>query len=285
MTITHETVQLLPRLPFKYYEHDPLTSINVAPHWHEGIELNYLLAGDELHFVTDGQTTLYHPGDLWAVNRRVVHSATGSDTADWQEFGIIIDDDFLQKQLPASSNWQVTLAGEHSAIDAPAAYQEIRQQLLAIRTLIQQGLSDQRRLLIMSHLFRIFVALDESYTVPINTQKINPNANLTDSVMTYINQNFAEELTGRNLARQFHVSLTTLNQQFNKNLQMSISHYIRLVRLMNARRLLLETNQKVTFIASSSGFANDKTLNRNFKVWKGLTPGEYRQAYARYHQK
>lgn len=50
MKILHETVQTIPRLPFKYYEHDPLTDINVAPHWHQGIELNYLVSGttDEL---------------------------------------------------------------------------------------------------------------------------------------------------------------------------------------------------------------------------------------------
>jgi len=106
MKILHETVQTIPRLPFKYYEHDPLTDINVAPHWHQGIELNYLVSGTTLKFVTDGQTNEYRPGDLWTTNRRVVHSASGPTEVDWVEFGIIIDDDFLHTHIPASANWQ-----------------------------------------------------------------------------------------------------------------------------------------------------------------------------------
>ena len=83
MEILHEAVQTIPRLPFKYYEHDPLTDITVAPHWHQGIELNYLVSGTVLKFVTDGQTAEYRPGDLWTTNRRVVHSASGPAEVDW----------------------------------------------------------------------------------------------------------------------------------------------------------------------------------------------------------
>ncbi|WP_459756339.1 helix-turn-helix domain-containing protein [Pediococcus ethanolidurans] len=65
---------------------------------------------------------------------------------------------------------------------------------------------------------------------------------------------------------------------------MSVNRYLRLVRLMNVRRLLLETDKPVEYIASVCGFTNNKTLNRNFKTWKGLTPTAYRQTYARYHK-
>lgn len=285
MTIHHENVQLLPRLPFKYYEHDPLTSINVQPHWHQGIELNFLVSGAELKFVTDGQTTIYQPGAIWAVNRRVTHSAAGTAHADWTEFGLIIDDDFLIQQLPDSVNWQLTLSGAPKNKTDLRAYAAVRKQLLTIRSLIQQGVSDPTRLLIMGQFYQLIATLALHFNRPTRPAKTNPNPNLVDTVMTYIQQHASAELTGAELAQQFRVSLTTLNQQFNANLQMSIGHYIRLTRLLNARRLLLETTDKVTAIASSCGFSSDKTLNRNFKAWKGLTPSEYRQAYARYHQK
>ncbi len=122
--------------PFKYYEHDPLTDINVAPHWHQGIELNYLVSGTTLKFVTDGQTNEYRPGDLWTTNRRVVHSASGPTEVDWVEFGIIIDDDFLQTQIPASANWQLTLNGAASSKTHPQAYADVRQQLVTIHDLL-----------------------------------------------------------------------------------------------------------------------------------------------------
>lgn len=283
--IQHENVQVVPRLPFKYYVHDPLTAIDVAPHWHQGIELNYLVAGATLKFVTDGQTAEYQPGDIWAVNRRAVHSATGPTTAEWDEFGLIIDDDFLQAQLPESVNWRITLAGQKSQAAAPAAYAALRRHLLAIHDQLAKGVTDVARLAILSDFYALLVVLQAHFTVPLAAADINPNPSLTDTVMTYINRAFAEPtLSGATLAKQFNVSLTTLNQQFKVNLQLSVNRYIRLVRLMAARRLLLETNKTVAYIAASCGFSSDKTLNRNFKAWKGLTPSDYRQAFARYHK-
>ncbi|MFC6182579.1 AraC family transcriptional regulator [Lactiplantibacillus daowaiensis] len=284
MQIQHEAVQTMPRLPFKYYEHDPQTTIDVAPHWHQGIELNYLVAGATLKFVTDGQTVAYQPGDIWATNRRSVHSATGDPTADWDEFGLIIDDDYLLSQLPASAHWQLTLNQPATTTQQPASYQRIRQHLQAIHDLLHRGVSDNVRLLVLSHFFQLLVELDQHFATTQPQTTVNPNQSLTDQIMTTINDHYAEPISGSTLAAQYHVSLTTLNQQFNANLQLSVNRYLRLVRLMHARRLLLATDMKVDYIAMQCGFTTAKTLNRNFKAWKGLTPTDYRQAYQRDHQ-
>jgi len=284
LQIQHEAVQSMPRLPFKYYEHDPLTTIDVAPHWHQGIELNYLLAGDTLTFVTDGQTQQYQPGDIWATNRRSVHSATGNPDADWDEFGLIIDDDYLLTQLPASANWQLTLGLTTAKATHPTSYAVIQQQLLTIHDLLQHPVTDTVRLQVLSHFFQLLVELDQHFVILKDDTTTSPNQSLTDTVMTTINDHYAEPISGTTLAEQYHVSLTTLNQQFNTNLQLSVNRYLRLVRLMNARRLLLSTDIKVDYIAVQCGFTSAKTLNRNFKAWKGLTPTDYRQAYQRYHQ-
>ncbi|MGI6024740.1 MAG: helix-turn-helix domain-containing protein [Pediococcus parvulus] len=284
MQIQHENVQVMPGLPFKYYEHSPLTSINVAPHWHQGIELNCLTAGKTLKFVTDGKTAEYHPGDIWAVNRRSVHSASGDPNVDWAEFGLIIDDDFLQAQLPKSANWQITLVGPQAKQNDPTGYAAIRTHLIAIHDILAQGISDLARLSVLSHFYNLLVLLAQSFTIPVAPQNVKTNPSLADTVMDYIDHTYAHPITGATLARQFHVSLTTLNQQFNANLQMSVNRYLRLVRLMNVWRLLLETDKPIDYIANICGFTNNKTLNRNFKAWKNLTPTAYRQTYARYHK-
>lgn len=284
MEILHETVQTIPRLPFKFYEHDPLTPIAVQPHWHQGIELNYLQAGGPLKFVTDGHTTEYRPGDLWTVDRRVVHSASGPEHLDWNEFGLIIDDDWLLDRLPASANWQLTLNGAVSNEAHPNAYRMIREHLVAIRERLTHPTTDLLRLEILSHFYGLLATLGAVFVTPLAASAVNPNQSLVDSVMTAINRRYAEPITGNTLASEFNVSLTTLNQQFKKNVQLSVNRYLRLIRLMNARRLLLESDLNIEYVASACGFPNGKTLNRNFKSWKGMTPTDYRQAYARYHR-
>lgn len=214
----------------------------------------------------------------------MVHSASGPTEVDWVEFGIIIDDDFLQTQIPASANWHLTLNGAASSKTHPQAYADVRQQLVTIHDLLATPTTDLLRLQILSHFYQLLVTLGQTFTVPLTATTVSPNLTLTDTVMTAINQHYAEPIDGNTLAEQFHVSLTTLNQQFNANVQLSVNRYLRLIRLMNARRLLLETDHKIEYIAMQCGFPNSKTFNRNFKSWKGMTPTDYRQAYARYHR-
>lgn len=285
MLVEHENVQVIPRLPFKYFINDPALPIDVAPHWHHEIELNYLLAGDVLKFVADGQTTEYRPGDIWAVNHRVIHSANGKPRADWQEFGIIIDDDFLLTEIPESANWQLTLSGHDAQQRQSTSYQKIAEHLLAIHDLLAETLTDTNRMAILGHFYMLLFELQQNFTTAISTTaEINRNLPLVDQVMLFINNHASEDLTGQLLASQFHVSLTTLNQQFKANLQMSVNRYIRLVRLLNARKLLLSTTHSINYIADQCGFPSVKTFNRNFKAWKNKTPSDYRQEFAKYHR-
>jgi transcriptional regulator GlxA family with amidase domain len=63
---------------------------------------------------------------------------------------------------------------------------------------------------------------------------------------------------------------------------MSMGKYLKLVRLMHARELLLSTNKPIELVAFESGFSNARVLNRNFKEWKHKTPTEYRNEFNKY---
>ena len=99
-----EQVEQWPTLPFKFYQNDPHKPIDFPSHWHPSIELNFLVAGGPLTFTTDGIERVYQPSDVWATDRRVVHSNRGDSALHWDEFGLIIDEDFLAAKLPSSAN-------------------------------------------------------------------------------------------------------------------------------------------------------------------------------------
>lgn len=46
---------------------------------------------------------------------------------------------------------------------------------------------------------------------------------------------------------------------------MSTAEYLKLVRLMHARELLLGTDKPIEVVAAKSGFSNAHVLNRNFR--------------------
>ena len=59
-----------------------------------------------------------------------------------------------------------------------------------------------------------------------------------------------------------------------------LSEYLLKLRLDEAVRLLLTTDQTITEIAEQSGFPNLKSLNQSFRAKYGASPKEYRQSKA-----
>lgn len=278
MTIQFEQVQQWPTLPFKFFQHEQGSNIGVEPHWHTGIELNFLVNGGPLTFNTNGNSTVYSPGDCWAVNRRVVHSASGGESLPWDEFGFIIDETFLQDKLPSSQFWDLHLQGQESAKRQLNEYLGIYNNALAIRDLIISGLDEYKRLEILSHFYQLLTSLGKNFAHSLKNLSVTNNPQLVSTVMTRIHEEFGSALHSSQLATDAHVSLQTLNQQFQSNLGMSVHEYIRQIRLINAKKMLIETNKSVDYIASYCGFGSIKTFQRNFHEWAQKTPSEFRRS-------
>lgn len=272
----HEEVQNTRRLPFYYYHG---TEPVQPEHWHQGIELNYLVSGEDLRFAVKGETYHFNSGDIWVVNRRQIHSSSG-EPADWDYKGIIIDDDFLLSQYPSSINWNIDLMGKKSAQDCKV-YRELTLEVIALSDLCDETITDASRFLILSHLMKIIVLLDQNFNKKESMVK-SPNLPLGDEIIKYINDHFQEDIQVSDITQKFNISHVTLNRQLKQSNNMSMGKYLKLVRLMHARELLLNTNKPIEMVAFESGFSNARVLNRNFKEWKHKTPTEYRNEFSKY---
>ena len=277
--IGHEEVQNNQRLPFYFYYDNQAMQ---PEHWHQGIELNYLIKGKDLRFALEGQTYHFNSGDIWLVNRRQIHSASG-EAGEWKYEGLIIDDDFLLSQYPSSINWNLNLLGQKST-KKQRAYNELVKEILALGRLCRKPLTDARRFIVLSHLMKIIVLLDQNFN---NKEQIvqSPNLALGDEIIKYINEHFQEDIQVGDIAQKFNISHVTLNRQLKQTNNLSMGKYLKLVRLIHARELLLNTNKSIELVAYESGFSNTRVLNRNFKSWKYKTPTEYRNEFSKYFSK
>ena len=274
--IGHEEVQNNQRLPFYFYYDNQ--AMQPEP-WHQGIELNYLIKGKDLRFALEGQTYHFNSGDIWLVNRHQIHSASG-EAGEWKYEGLIIDDDFLLSQYPSSINWNLNLLGQKST-KKQRAYNELVKEIVALGRLCRKPLTDARRFIVLSHLMKIIVLLDQNFN---NKEQIvqSPNLALGDEIIKYINEHFQEDIQVGDIAQKFNISHVTLNRQLKQTNNLSMGKYLKLVRLMHARELLLNTNKSIELVAYESGFSNTRVLNRNFKSWKYKTPTEYRNEFSKY---
>lgn len=111
-----------------------------------------------------------------------------------------------------------------------------------------------------------------------NISKSASNDERLYAIIEYINANIAQpELSINSIAAKFYISRSYLSAFFKKNMGITLSAYLRKIRLSNAAMQLASTNKKVMDISVDSGFNSLTTFLREFKKEYGISPSDMRQ--------
>lgn len=108
---------------------------------------------------------------------------------------------------------------------------------------------------------------------------VGASAKLEESERNLISQYLAENHTGitfDNFCRHFLRSKSYMSHKFSKMFGMSFSSYCNFLKLEDARRLLLLTDESITDIALNCGFGDVAYFIRLFKAEHGISPLKYR---------
>ena len=96
------------------------------------------------------------------------------------------------------------------------------------------------------------------------------------AVSEYITQHYSEELSPKQVAERFGLSVSEMNRLLLIQTSRNYEDFLNYVRVSRAGRLLLETKLTVTDIAAEVGYGSVKTLNRNFFRINRTTPTNFR---------
>ena len=86
------------------------------------------------------------------------------------------------------------------------------------------------------------------------------------------------DLSVETICQQVGMSRTTLHLKLTALTGMSISHYVRALRLRKAQELLTTSELNVSGVAYAVGFDDPKYFSRLFSEEFGVSPGNYRQS-------
>ena len=115
-----------------------------------------------------------------------------------------------------------------------------------------------------------------------NPKLIAKNKNAIDlgllsKTITYINNNFAEDIHTEELAEMEHLSVSHFRRLFKTKTGMTPTQYITITRLKNAEECLLKTDMNIKQIAESVGFDNQLYFSRLFSRHFGKSPKDFRK--------
>lgn len=274
---------VIPDFPAYYGErHLNLNSESCPLHWHEWIELLYIVSG-EISIWCNGGITRIAPGRLFIVNPYEFHSTVIS--AD-NTLNIIvqIDLNMLKSVLGDQCDEQYIqkiIHGEilfHShTLPSERLIGQIT-QIGRVNDLAVPG----KELLIKAELFTLlYRLLEECSYKPANYRKrdkqtISHQKLIVDNALTYMNNHFGGAIGLRDIAKASEVSESYLSHLFKEELSISPVAYLNGQRCAYAANLLLTTDLNVKEVSLASGFGDSNYFSRIFKKKMGLSPQEYR---------
>jgi AraC-like DNA-binding protein/mannose-6-phosphate isomerase-like protein (cupin superfamily) len=243
--------------------------LKCSPHLHIHIEFFYLLEGRTRAFV-DSEEYVVEAGDLLVVFPNRVHRFEEIERERYLLF-IVHPDQMPElshvfvKQTPTSAC--IRHADEHpillslmralaQTIRTPSPWQEI-----SIRGLF---------LALFGHMLPL---LDL-------TEPRGEDSHAIREIVNYCTAHFQSDLSLETLEEALHLNRYYISHLFSHKLSIRFNDYVNSLRVSDACRLLRQTDLSITEIGSRSGFNTLRTFNRSFMKQMGLSPSEYRRAYA-----
>lgn len=96
-------------------------------------------------------------------------------------------------------------------------------------------------------------------------------------IRTYIHDHYMDRAIVTKLAEELFVSASSLSRYYKKATGESITQYLQKSRVKKIEEQLILKNTSITQIALESGFSTAAAMNKLFKQYTGMTPGEYRR--------
>lgn len=98
-----------------------------------------------------------------------------------------------------------------------------------------------------------------------------------EKMLSYIGENYKEDLKLESLAAEFNFNYFYLSAYFNKQMKEGFSDYLNRIRVNKACQLLKEGNYSISQVSSEVGYSEHSYFCRVFKKVSGKTPSTWRR--------
>lgn len=255
-------------------ENNQSDGLIVKPHRHDYYHIMYIKNGIGEH-VIDFKTYAIKPHSMFFISPGQVHALQIDSNAEGyvisfnSEFYLLKDD--LQKLLE--------FPFFHSLYNAPVVYLPSKNDkiLSTLEEIFEENTSQEKNLnLIRALLEVLLLRSSRMYTQPLNAN--NP-AYLTYQIRkleSLIDIHFKAYRLLNDYAELMHISPKHLNSLCKKALNKTVTNLIHERSIIEAKRLLLFTNNTIADIAFELGFADKSYFMRFFKKNTNITADGYR---------
>lgn len=268
--------------PFRLFLNEG--SVGTSHHWHDEIEIIYMIEGSVKVGVNNKMYDLME-GDILLISSGDIHCfmpESGDSNRVVIQFNLSIFDNLnsviekrqeirplFHRSKRLSSYWDKEVKIEMED---------------QIKALIKEYTDRQPgyKLALKARLYDLLVLLLRK--VPMETRSFEEESKQKDTlsrlenVFQYVENNYCSEITLEKVSQIAGFSTYHFSRFFKQSTGITFGQYLSNFRITKAEWFLLTENDSITNIAYKAGFNSVKTFNRVFKLKKDKTPSEYRKA-------
>lgn len=238
-------------------------------HWHEDIELDYVLSG-AVNAVVGGKRVRVEQGDFLFINSGELHETDADSEQEMRSVTLMLSYRMLKEYCPEIDCCSFDFRGREMAKREICA-------LLVECGEVETAKKDFYRLELDILVRKIAGILLKDCLVHNNLYAGTAELAPIRRAMAYIEENYRREITLEEISSAVGMSPTYFSRQFRKITGQTFRDYLTGIRLYNAYGLLCGSNELVSGIAEKCGFANVKSFIESFRRTYGTTPDRYRR--------
>ena len=249
-----------------YYEGFFKEKAVIGRHWHESLEIIYVIEGS-LEITTANGNIVLNDGEIVIIGGALLHG-TRYITNTLHNQCLQIKYEFLVNHLDCDDlSLKIFKVGNISKI---LFYYENVIKYFKSNDYISQMKYKANLLLLLTSIVE-----DENYN---DMNIVSSNFNDTISkIIYYINFNYKDNITLNFVAEKFNYTPQNISILFKKCLGKTFHKYLTEIRLENAVHLLLNSDKRVIDISLECGFPNEMAFINKFKLKYNMTPNLYRK--------
>jgi len=249
---------------FLYTDDMAIVQPKFRAHWHENIELLYMLEG-ECDVITNAVKIHTVPGDIALMNSNMVHMVEATteyakyyclivDASFLKSFGINIEETFFERRIKDDVTAKLYLdavrlaksSGEYRLLDLKLA-------LLSLATDLVKHHSE-----------------DNVSSVSHST----PKTEMVKKAIEYMKNHYAEQISVEELAKKLGFTKYYFCHVFSEITGSTVINHLNYIRCKNARKLIMSGQCNITEAAERSGFTNMSYFAKIYKNVTGQLPSE-----------
>lgn len=285
MQVMHDSSEVIyydvPGLPAKVFAEkiSDYHDMRAICHWHEDIELMYIVSG-YMDYEVNGRTVRLKEGNSLFINSRQLHYGYSEDKTECKFVCVLFHPSILRvsEKLYSESVLPVVHSDsvEYLIFDGGRVSDNI-----AEINLVRHQEESRYEWKILSLLTEIWGEILMKCDLPTYSPDLSAFADrqVQRNMVSYIFQNYTEPLTLGMIASAGNVSRSKCCAVFKKFLGQSPIDFVISYRLEMSRRMLIDSDKSITDISLSCGFNHSSYFTKLFLRKYGCTPSEYRRTF------